>query len=52
MVRSGKLAGLALAAALAIGGLTASTTAASASACGGSGTVTTVNGTLSTGRRT
>ncbi|MGO8892807.1 MAG: hypothetical protein ACLQB1_24400, partial [Streptosporangiaceae bacterium] len=49
MVRSGKLAGLALAAALAIGGLTASTTAASASACGGSGTVTTVNGTLSDG---
>ena len=46
MVRSRKLAGLALAAALAIGGLTASTAAASASACGGSGTVTTVKGTL------
>jgi len=49
MVRSRKLAGLALVAALATGGLTASTTAASASACGGSGTVTTVNGTLSDG---
>ena len=49
MVRSRKLAGLALAAALAIGGLTASTTAASASACGGSGTATTVKGTLSDG---
>ena len=49
MVRSKKLAGLALAAALAIGGLTASTAAASGSSCGGSGKVTTFNGKLSDG---
>ena len=50
MVRSKKLAGLALAAGLAIGGLTASTAAASApSSCGGSGAVTTVNRKLSDG---
>ncbi len=49
MVRSRKLAGLALAAALAIGGLTASTADASASSCGGSGAVTTLNGTLPDG---
>jgi pimeloyl-ACP methyl ester carboxylesterase len=49
MVRSKKLAGLALAAGLVAGGLTASTAAASASSCGGSGTVTTLNGTLSDG---
>jgi pimeloyl-ACP methyl ester carboxylesterase len=49
MVRSKKLAGLALAAGLAIGGLTASTAAASAPSCGGSGTATTFNGTLPDG---
>ena len=49
MVRSKKLAGLALAAGLVAGGLTASTAAASTSSCGGSGTVTTINGTLSDG---
>jgi len=48
MVRSKKLAGLALAAGLTIGGLTASTAAASApSSCGGSGSVTALNGKLS-----
>jgi len=49
MVRSKKLAGLALAAGLAIGGLTAGTAAASAPSCGGSGQVTTLNGTFSDG---
>ena len=52
MVRSRKIAGLALAAGLAIGGLaasTASTAAASSSSCGGSGAVSTVNGKLSDG---
>jgi pimeloyl-ACP methyl ester carboxylesterase len=49
MARSRKLAGLALAASLAIGGLTASTAAASTSSCGGSGTVSTLNGTLPNG---
>ncbi len=52
MVRSKKIAGLALAAGLAIGGLTASTAstaAASSSPCGGSGKVSTVNGTLADG---
>ena len=49
MVRSKKLAGLALAAALAIGGITAGTVAASPSSCGGSGSVTTLSGTLPDG---
>jgi pimeloyl-ACP methyl ester carboxylesterase len=54
MVRSGKrftrLAGIGLAAGLAIGGLTAGSVAASASvSCGGSGTVSTLNGTLADG---
>ena len=52
MVRSKKIAGLVLAAGLAIGGLTASTAgaaSASSSTCGGSGAVTTVNGTLADG---
>ena len=49
MVRTRKLAGLALAAGLVIGGLTASTAAASAPSCGGTGAVTTVTGTLSDG---
>jgi pimeloyl-ACP methyl ester carboxylesterase len=52
MVRSRKIAGLALAAGLAFGGLaasTASTAAASSSSCGGSGAVSTVNGKLSDG---
>jgi pimeloyl-ACP methyl ester carboxylesterase len=50
MVRSRKLAGIALAGALAIGGLTASSAAASASpACGGTGSVTTQSGTLGDG---
>src|ERR1700729_2920943 len=50
MVRSRKLAGVALAASLAIGGLTASTAAATAGpACGGSGSVSTLNGTLPDG---
>jgi len=49
-VRSKKLSGLALAAGLAIGGLiTAGTATASPSTCGGSGSVTTVNGTLADG---
>ncbi len=47
MVRSKKLAGIALAAGLALGGLTASTAAASPSSCGGTGSVTTLTGTLS-----
>jgi pimeloyl-ACP methyl ester carboxylesterase len=49
MVRSKKLAGLALAAALAVGGLTASTAAAAAPSCGGSGKMTTLNGKFSDG---
>ena len=54
MVRSGKrftrLAGATLAAGLVIGGLTAGSVAASAAAsCGGSGTVSTLNGTLADG---
>jgi len=54
MVQSGKrltrLAGVALAAGLVIGGLTAGSVAASASAsCGGSGAVSTLNGTLADG---
>jgi pimeloyl-ACP methyl ester carboxylesterase len=49
MARSRILAGLALAASLAIGGLTASTAAASTSSCGGSGTVSTLNRTLPDG---
>ena len=49
MARSRKLAGLALAAGLAIGGLTASTAAASTSSCGGSGQVSMLNGTLPDG---
>jgi pimeloyl-ACP methyl ester carboxylesterase len=51
MVRSSKLAGITLAAALVIGGLTVGSVQASASAssCGGSGSVSTVNGTLADG---
>ncbi len=52
MVRSKKIAGLVLAAGLAAGGLTASTAgaaSASPSACGGSGKVSTVNGTMADG---
>jgi hypothetical protein len=52
MMRSKKIAGLVLAAALAVGGLTASTAGAASAAsstCGGTGTVTTVNGTLADG---
>jgi len=52
MVRSKKVAGLALAAGLAIGGLTAGTAdtaAASPPACGGTGSVSTVSGTLADG---
>ena len=52
MVRSRKIAGLALAAGLAFGGFaagTASTAAASSSSCGGSGAVSTVSGKLSDG---
>jgi len=49
MVRSKKLAGLALAVGLAIGGVTASTAMASPSSCGGSGSITTFNGKLSDG---
>jgi len=49
-VRSKKVAGLALAAGLAIGGfITAGTATASPSTCGGSGSVSTVNGTLADG---
>jgi pimeloyl-ACP methyl ester carboxylesterase len=48
MVRTRKLAGTALAAALVVGGLTAGSAAAStATTCGGTGAVTAVNGTLS-----
>src|SRR5580693_8520385 len=51
MVRTRKLAGAALAAALVVGGLTAGSAAASAtvSTCGGTNAVTTVNGTLQDG---
>jgi pimeloyl-ACP methyl ester carboxylesterase len=51
LVRSKKLAGITLAAGLVIGGLTAASVSASASAssCGGSGKVSTLNGTLSDG---
>jgi hypothetical protein len=55
MVRSRKIAGLVLAAGLAAGGLTAGAAgaagaaSASSSSCGGSGSVTTVNGTLADG---
>jgi pimeloyl-ACP methyl ester carboxylesterase len=51
MVRTKKLAGMVLAAGLVIGGLTAGSATASAatSSCGGSGSVTTVNGTLADG---
>ena len=49
MARSRKLAGLVLAAGLAIGGLTAGTAAASTSSCGGSGQASTLNGTLPDG---
>jgi pimeloyl-ACP methyl ester carboxylesterase len=49
MVRTRKLAGIALAAGLAISGLTASTAAAATSSCGGSGAVTTVKQSLSDG---
>jgi len=50
MVRTKKLAGMALVAGLVIGGLTAgSTTASAAMTCGGSGAVTTLNGTLADG---
>ena len=52
MVRSKKIAGLVLAAGLAAGGLTAGAAgaaSASSSSCGGSGSVTTVNGTLADG---
>ena len=49
-MRSKKVAGLALAAGLAIGGfITAGTATASPSTCGGSGSVSTVNGTLADG---
>jgi pimeloyl-ACP methyl ester carboxylesterase len=49
MGRAKKLAGLALAAGLLTGGLTASTAAAAPSACGGSGSVTTSTGALPDG---
>ena len=52
MVRSKKIAGLVLAAGLAAGGLTAGAAgaaSAASSSCGGSGSVTTVNGTLADG---
>jgi pimeloyl-ACP methyl ester carboxylesterase len=51
MLRSKKLAGVAVTAALAIGGITAGSVAASASSptCGGSGSVSTLNGKLSDG---
>ena len=52
MVRARKIAGLVLAAGLAAGGLTASAAgaaSASSSSCGGSGSVTTVKGTLADG---
>jgi pimeloyl-ACP methyl ester carboxylesterase len=51
MVRLRKISGLVLAAGLAVGGVTASTAgiASAASSCGGSGSVSTVNGTLADG---
>src|SRR5882672_11409148 len=51
MVRLRKIAGMVLAAGLAVGGVTASTaaTASAASTCGGSGSVSTVNGKLADG---
>jgi len=49
VARSKRIAGLALVTGLVAGGLTASTAAASPSSCGGSGSVTTVNGTLADG---
>ena len=52
MMRSKKIAGLVLAAALAVGGLTASTAGAASAAsptCGGTGAVTTVTGALADG---
>ncbi len=51
MVRLKKMSGMVLAAGLAVGGVTASTaaTASAASTCGGSGSVSTVNGTLADG---
>jgi pimeloyl-ACP methyl ester carboxylesterase len=50
MVGTRKLAGMALAAALVVGGLTAgSATASAATTCGGTGAVSTVNGTLADG---
>jgi pimeloyl-ACP methyl ester carboxylesterase len=51
MVRSSKLAGITLAAGLIVGGLTVGSVQASASAasCGGTGSVSTVNGTLADG---
>ena len=50
MERKRKLAGMALAAALVVGGLTTGSAAASAATtCGGTGSVTTTNGTLSDG---
>ena len=49
LVRSRKLAGIALAAGLAIGGLTASTAGAATSSCGGSGAVSTLNAALQDG---
>jgi pimeloyl-ACP methyl ester carboxylesterase len=49
MARTKKLAGMALAAGLVTGGLTASTAAASPSSCGGTGAVTTSTGTLADG---
>jgi pimeloyl-ACP methyl ester carboxylesterase len=50
MVRLKRIAGLVLTAGLAVGGVTASTgTASAASTCGGSGSVSTVNGKLSDG---
>jgi pimeloyl-ACP methyl ester carboxylesterase len=51
MVRLRKITGMVLTAGLAVGGFTASTagTASAASSCGGSGSVSTVNGTLADG---
>ncbi|MBV9207727.1 MAG: hypothetical protein JO037_20520 [Actinobacteria bacterium] len=49
MARWRKLAGMALAAGLAVGGLTAGTAAASVPSCGGSGSPSTVTGTLPDG---
>jgi pimeloyl-ACP methyl ester carboxylesterase len=49
MWRSRKLAGIAIATGLVLSGLTASSAVASAQTCGGSGSVTTLNGTLGDG---